>query len=114
MFRFFSLTHRLAIFFTMVAAGVVLWLGMLFLVATERHFLELDRITLQDKQHLIENIVVNTNSIDDIPSRLRESLNNHHHRRELHRWWSLCSSEPCASTPTEAAATQRPIRVWRM
>ena len=78
MFRFFSLTHRLAIFFTMVAAAMVLGLGMLFLVATERHFLELDRITLQDKQHLIENIVVNTNSIDDIPSRLRESLNNHH------------------------------------
>ena len=52
MFRFFSLTHRLAIFFTMVAAGVVLGLGMLFLVATERHFLELDRITLKDKQHL--------------------------------------------------------------
>ena len=57
MFRFFSLTHRLAIFFTMVAAAMVLGLGMLFLVATERHFLELDRITLQDKQHLIENIV---------------------------------------------------------
>lgn len=56
MFRFFSLTHRLAIFFTMVAAAMVLGLGMLFLVATERHFLELDRITLQDKQHLIENI----------------------------------------------------------
>ncbi|MHB1409741.1 MAG: histidine kinase dimerization/phospho-acceptor domain-containing protein, partial [Acidovorax defluvii] len=78
MFRFFSLTHRLAIFFTTVAAAVVLGLGMLFLVATERHFLELDRITLQDKQHLIENIVVNANSTDDIPSRLRESLNNHH------------------------------------
>lgn len=78
MFRFFSLIHRLAIFFTMVAAAMVLGLGMLFLVPTERHFLELDRITLQNKQHLIENIVVNTNSIDDIPSRLRESLNNHH------------------------------------
>ena len=78
MFRFLSLTHRLAIFFTMVAAGVVLGLGMLFLVATERHFLELDRITLKDKQHLIENIVVNANSTDEIPSRLRESLNNHH------------------------------------
>jgi two-component system heavy metal sensor histidine kinase CusS len=51
----------------MVAAAMVLGLGMLFLVPTERHFLELDRITLQDKQHLIENIVVNTNSIDDIP-----------------------------------------------
>ena len=78
MFRFFSLTHRLAIFFTIVAAAVVLGLGMLFLVATERHFLELDRITLKDKQHLIENIVVNANSTDEIPSRLRESLNNHH------------------------------------
>lgn len=58
MFRFFSLIHRLAIFFTMVAAAMVLGLGMLFLVPTERHFLELDRITLQDKQHLIENILI--------------------------------------------------------
>lgn len=78
MFRFFSLTNRLAIFFTMVAAAVVLGLGMLFLVATERHFVELDRITLQDKQQLIENIVANVNSIEDIQSRLREALNNHH------------------------------------
>ena len=78
MFRFFSLTHRLAIFFTIVAAAVVLGLGILFLVATESHFLELDRITLKDKQHLIENIIVNANSTDDIQSRLREALTNHH------------------------------------
>jgi len=78
MFRFFSLTHRLAIFFTMVAAAVVLGLGVLFLVATEGHFLELDRITLKDKQHLIENIIANAISTDDIPSRLRDALTNHH------------------------------------
>jgi two-component system heavy metal sensor histidine kinase CusS len=78
MFRFFSLTHRLAIFFTMVAAAVVLGLGVLFLVATEGHFLELDQITLKDKQHLIENIIANAISTDDIPSRLRDALTNHH------------------------------------
>lgn len=49
-----SLTSRLALFFTAVAAAVVLGLGGLFLVVTEKHFVELDRMTLQDKRHLIE------------------------------------------------------------
>ena len=46
-----SLTSRLALFFTAVAAAVVLGLGGLFLVVTEKHFVELDRMTLQDKRH---------------------------------------------------------------
>ena len=42
-----SLTSRLALFFTVVATAVVLGLGGLFLVVTEKHFVELDRMTLQ-------------------------------------------------------------------
>jgi len=43
------LTRRLTLLFTAVAASVVLGLGALFLVETERHFVELDRMALQDK-----------------------------------------------------------------
>ncbi|HNV60239.1 MAG TPA: HAMP domain-containing protein, partial [Rhodoferax sp.] len=72
-----SLTRRLTLFFTVVAAAVVLGLGGLFLVETERHFVELDRMALQDKRHLIEEILSNANSVDDARWRLSEALNYH-------------------------------------
>jgi two-component system heavy metal sensor histidine kinase CusS len=59
------LTQRLTLFFTVVAAAVVLGLGVMFLVATGQHFVALDRIALQDKQHLIEEILRNAHSADD-------------------------------------------------
>ena len=37
-----SLTRRLTLFFTVVAAIVVLGLGLLFLAETQRHFVVLD------------------------------------------------------------------------
>ena len=73
-----SLTRRLTLFFTVVAATVVLGLGGLFLVETERHFVELDRMALQEKRHLIEEILGNANSVDDASLRLSEALNYHH------------------------------------
>ena len=72
------LTQRLTLLFTAVAASVVLGLGALFLVETERHFIELDRMALQDKQHLIEEILRNANSADDARRRLGEALSYHH------------------------------------
>jgi len=72
------LTQRLTLLFTAVAASVVLGLGALFLVETERHFVELDRMALQDKQHLIEEILRNANSADDARRRLGEALSYHH------------------------------------
>jgi two-component system heavy metal sensor histidine kinase CusS len=44
-----------------VAASVVLGWALCFW-ETERHFVELDRMALQDKQHLIEEILRNANS----------------------------------------------------
>ena len=72
------LTQRLTLLFTAVAASVVLGLGALFLVETERHFVELDRMALQDKQHLIEEILRNASSADDARQRLGEALSYHH------------------------------------
>ncbi|MEY5099906.1 MAG: hypothetical protein RJA36_2625 [Pseudomonadota bacterium] len=72
-----SLTSRLTLFFTMVAAAVVLGLGLLFLHALDRHFLELDRSVLGDKQHLIEDILADASSLDDMRWRLAEALGHH-------------------------------------
>lgn len=72
-----SLTRRLSLLFTVVAAAVVLGLGAMFLIVTERHFVELDRMTLQDKRHLIEEILKNAKSIEDARWRLQEALNYH-------------------------------------
>ncbi|WP_404299061.1 heavy metal sensor histidine kinase [Alicycliphilus denitrificans] len=72
------LTRRLTLFFTVVAAAVVLGLGIMFLVATGQHFVALDRIALQDKQHLIEEILRNAHSAEDARWRLGEALGYHH------------------------------------
>jgi len=78
MLRRLSLTRRLTLFFTLVAASVVLGLGGLFMTAADRHFIELDRSLLQDKQHLIDDILANANSADDVRWRLSEALKHHH------------------------------------
>ena len=77
MLRGLSLIHRLTLFFTLVAAAVVLGLGWLFMVAADQHFMEMDRAALQDKKHLIEDILSNANSAQDARWRLNESLSHH-------------------------------------
>lgn len=78
MLKNFSLTSRLTIFFTIVSAVVLLGLGGLFLFASGKHFVELDRSTLQDKKRLIEDILDDARSTDDAKARLREALSHHH------------------------------------
>ncbi len=73
-----SLTRRLTLFFTLVAASVVLGLGLLFMTAADRHFIELDHSSLADKQHLIKAILARTHSAADLRERLGEALNHHH------------------------------------
>jgi hypothetical protein len=66
MLRRLSLIRRLTLFFTLVAASVVLGLGGLFMTAADRHFIELDRSVLQDKRHLIDDILASANSAEDL------------------------------------------------
>ena len=73
-----SLTRRLTLFFTLVASSVVLGLGGLFITAADQHFVDLDRGALQDKQHLINDILASTRSSKDLDRRLDEALNHHH------------------------------------
>ena len=78
MLRRLSLTGRLTAFFTLVAAAVVLGLGVLFMVAADQHFLELDRAALRDKKLLIENILAHARSPEDAQERLKDALDHHH------------------------------------
>lgn len=77
MVRGLSLTSRLTIFFTGLAAILVLGLGWLFLASADQHFLELDRVTLLDKKGLIEEVLTNANSDEDARWRLNEALDHH-------------------------------------
>ena len=72
------LTARLALFFTAVAALVVLGLGWLFMTAAVGHFAELDHAALQDKKHLIEDLLTNAESADITRRRLDDALGHHH------------------------------------
>lgn len=78
MLRSLSLTTRLTLFFTLAAAAVVFGLALLVIAASERHFIELDHMALQDKQHLIEDILARSNSAEDAKWLLREALSHHH------------------------------------
>jgi two-component system heavy metal sensor histidine kinase CusS len=77
MLRALSLTQRLTLFFTACAAVIVVGLGLVFIQATQHHFVDLDRDVLQDKQHLIEDIIGRANSAEDARWRLGEALNHH-------------------------------------
>lgn len=72
-----SLTQRLTLFFSVIAALVVIGLGALFLIETEHHFVTLDTMALQEKQQLITAILHRAHSADDARARLGEALSYH-------------------------------------
>lgn len=72
-----SLTRRLALFFTVACAVLVLGLGLLFMVATQRHFVELDEAALHDKGHLVADILATSGTAGQARRRLAEALNHH-------------------------------------
>ena len=73
-----SLTVRLALFFTLVAAVLVLGLGAVFMAAADRHFIDLDRSTLIDKKHLVEEVLTESNSLEEARWQLGQALSHHH------------------------------------
>lgn len=77
MLRTLSLTSRLTLFFTLLSAAIVLGLGAIFLVASERHFIVLDDIVLQDKQRLVGELLTKSSSAYDAQARLKEALDHH-------------------------------------
>jgi len=78
MLQSLSLTTRLTVLFTTVAAAVVMGLGFVFVRAADRHFEELDRMALQDKLQLIESILESSPNAGQSRDRLTEALSHHH------------------------------------
>jgi len=76
--RSLSLTARLTLFFTLLSAAILLGLGAIFLVASERHFIVLDDIVLQDKQRLVGELLDKSTSEEEAQLRLKEALGHHH------------------------------------
>ena len=71
------LATRLTVLFTCVAASVLLGLGVLVAWATERHFVDLDRIYLSDKIHLVEKLIQTASSRAALTSTLDDMLDSH-------------------------------------
>lgn len=72
-----TLTARLTVLYTLVSALVLLGLGTLVLLATGRHFVELDRVYLQDKIHLAQRVVTEAPQVAVLTERLDELLASH-------------------------------------
>lgn len=78
MFGRISLTARLTAFYTLVSTIVLVGLGALVVMATERHFVELDRDYLKDKIALIQKIIQESGSGDTLVRQLSGVLASHH------------------------------------
>lgn len=75
--RHFSLTTRLTLFYTLASATVLLGLGWVTSVAMNQHFEDLDRATLQDKIHLIQEVGGKATSHPDLKENLNDILHSH-------------------------------------
>ena len=73
-----TLTARLTVFYTLVSAVVLSGLGVLMALATHRHFIDLDRIYLQDKAQLVQKFITETPQAQLLVSRLDELRESHH------------------------------------
>lgn len=73
----FSLTTRLTIFYTLASATVLLGLGWVTAATMNQHFEDLDRATLQDKIHLVQEVGGKAASKLDLQARLNEVLHSH-------------------------------------
>ena len=109
MFRSLSLTTRLTLFFTTLASAVILGLALLFMVAADRHFVDLDSATLDDKKHLIEDILASSKTPDEARGRLNEALNHHHGLYVLVRG---PQDENLYQTAGYSGPTQHPGFLW--
>ena len=75
--RRLSLTARLTVLYTLAAAALLLGMAGLIAIAVDRHFEELDRDTLQDKVHLVREIIARSDSATDLEGRLDDALRHH-------------------------------------
>lgn len=72
-----TLTARLTVLFTLVAASVLLGLCVLVARAVDMHFVELDRLYLEDKGHMVEKMVSGSATREALVNDLDGLLGSH-------------------------------------
>lgn len=72
-----SLTTRLTLLYTLVAACVLAGMVAIVLTAVHRHFVDLDEHDLRDKHQLIQDILAKPNTSADLRGRLSDALQSH-------------------------------------
>ena len=111
MSRRLSLTTRLTLFYAVGSAIVLFVMEVIVSVAVQKHFDELDASTLNDKSHLLHQVVGQADSREDLVARLDIALPKHH---DLHvrvadsTGATLYQHSPAASEAAEAGA-QHPM-----
>jgi two-component system, OmpR family, heavy metal sensor histidine kinase CusS len=75
--RRLTLTARLTLLYTTVSVAVLCGLGTLVMLATQAHFVELDRAYLEDKAALVKQVIGNSHSQIALTQHLGELLQSH-------------------------------------
>lgn len=73
-----TLTVRLTVLYTLVAASVLTGLAVLVLVTTHQHFVELDRVLMLEKAQLIQDTAQNEPGVEVLSQRIHEIMQSHH------------------------------------
>jgi len=102
----FSLTTRLTLFYTLASATVLLGLGWVTSVAMNQHFEDLDRATLEDKIHLIQEVGGKAISRPDLQENLDDILHSHEGLFvSIHRNGKVIYATSELQIPNEAVTT---------
>ena len=72
-----TLTARLTLLYTAVSLAVLCGLGVLVTLASQAHFVDLDRDYLTDKAALVRQVVARSTDVEQMAQRLQELLQSH-------------------------------------
>ena len=73
-----TLTVRLTVLYTLVAASVLAGMAVLVLMTTHQHFVELDQAFMLDKAKLIQESEKGKQGLEEVSQRIQEIADSHH------------------------------------
>ena len=73
-----TLTVRLTVLYTLVAATVLSGLAVLVLMTTHQHFVELDQAFMLEKAKLIQDSAKGKQGLEEVSQRIKEIAESHH------------------------------------
>ena len=73
-----TLTVRLTVLYTLVAASVLAGMAVLVLMTTHQHFVELDQAFMLDKAKLIQESEKGKQGLEEVSQRIKEIAESHH------------------------------------